>query len=80
MNDFDHIIIDTPPSLGLLTINALAASNWILPVQAEYYALEGMSQLMNSIRLIQKRVNNHLKLFFGIAVTMYTSIQTIRFR
>ena len=72
MNDFDHIIIDTPPSLGLLTINALAASNWILvPVQAEYHALEGMSQLMNSIRLIQKRVNNHLKLF-GIAVTMYT--------
>ena len=72
MDDFDHIIIDTPPSLGLLTINALAAANWILvPVQAEYYALEGMSQLMNSIRLIQRRVNNHLKLF-GIAVTMYT--------
>ena len=55
-----------------MTINALAAANWILvPVQAEYYALEGMSQLMNSIRLIQRRVNNHLKLF-GIAVTMYT--------
>ena len=70
-DDFDHIILDTPPSLGLLTINALATANWILiPVQSEYYALEGMSQLMNSIRLIQRRINPHLKLF-GIALTMY---------
>ncbi len=69
--EFDYIILDTPPSLGLLTINALAIANWILiPVQAEYYALEGMSQLMNSIRLIQRRINPHLKLF-GIALTMY---------
>ncbi len=68
---FDYIILDTPPSLGLLTINALAIANWLLiPVQAEYYALEGMSQLMNSIRLIQRRINPHLKLF-GIAITMY---------
>tara|TARA_A100001037_G_scaffold76585_1_gene68672 strand:- start:830 stop:1915 length:1086 start_codon:yes stop_codon:yes gene_type:complete len=71
INEFDYIIIDTPPSLGLLTINALAIANWVLiPVQTEYYALEGMSQLMNSIKLIQRRINPHLKLF-GIALTMY---------
>ena len=71
IEEFDYIIIDTPPSLGLLTINALTAANWVLiPVQTEYYALEGMSQLMNSIKLIQKRINPHLKLF-GIALTMY---------
>jgi chromosome partitioning protein len=71
IHEFDYIIIDTPPSLGLLTINALAAANWVLiPVQTEYYALEGMSQLMNSIKLIQRRINPHLKLF-GIALTMY---------
>tara|TARA_A100001037_G_scaffold285795_1_gene293483 strand:+ start:795 stop:1733 length:939 start_codon:yes stop_codon:yes gene_type:complete len=71
VHEFDYIIIDTPPSLGLLTINALAAANWVLiPVQTEYYALEGMSQLMNSIKLIQRRINPHLKLF-GIALTMY---------
>ncbi|HJL59352.1 MAG TPA: AAA family ATPase [Candidatus Thalassarchaeaceae archaeon] len=71
IHEFDYIIIDTPPSLGLLTINALAASNWVLiPVQTEWYALEGMSQLMNSIKLIQRRINPHLKLF-GIALTMY---------
>ncbi|MBC8437987.1 MAG: ParA family protein, partial [Euryarchaeota archaeon] len=71
IHEFDYIIIDTPPSLGLLTINALATANWVLiPVQTEYYALEGMSQLMNSIKLIQRRINPHLKLF-GIALTMY---------
>lgn len=71
IHEFDYIIIDTPPSLGLLTINALAAANWVLiPVQTEWYALEGMSQLMNSIKLIQRRINPHLKLF-GIALTMY---------
>ena len=70
-DEFDYIIIDTPPSLGLLTINALAAANWVLiPVQTEYYALEGMSQLMNSIKMVQKRINPNLKLF-GIALTMY---------
>ena len=71
IDEFDYIIIDTPPSLGLLTINALAAANWVLiPVQTEYYALEGMSQLMNSIKLVQRRINPNLKLF-GIALTMY---------
>jgi chromosome partitioning protein len=71
VEEFDYIIIDTPPSLGLLTINALAAANWILiPVQTEFYALEGMSSLMNSIKLVQRRINPNLKLF-GIALTMY---------
>jgi len=70
IDEFDYIIIDTPPSLGLLTINALAAANWVLtPVQAEYYALEGMSLLMNTIKLVQRRINQNLKLF-GIAMTM----------
>ena len=69
-HEFDYIIIDTPPSLGLLTINAMAASRWVLiPVQAEFYALEGMSLLMNSIKLVQRRINPHLKLM-GIVMTM----------
>ena len=77
INDFDYIIIDTPPSLGLLTINALAASNWVLtPVQAEYYALEGMSLLMNTIKLVQRRINPNLKLF-GIAMTMVLPKSTL---
>jgi len=72
LDQFDYVIIDTPPSLGLLTINAMAAANWVMiPVQTEYYALEGMSQLMNSIKMVQKRINPNLKLF-GIALTMYT--------
>ncbi|RAH14909.1 MAG: ParA family protein [Methanobacteriota archaeon] len=77
LHDFDYIIIDTPPSLGLLTINALAASNWVLtPVQAEYYALEGMSLLMNTIKLVQRRINPNLKLF-GIAMTMVLPKSTL---
>ena len=77
VNDFDYIIIDTPPSLGLLTINALAASNWVLtPVQAEYYALEGMSLLMNTIKLVQRRINPNLKLF-GITMTMVLPKSTL---
>ncbi len=69
-NDFDLIIIDTPASLGLLTINALSASEWVLiPIQAEFYALEGMNQLMHSIRDVQRAVNPNLKLF-GILLTM----------
>ncbi len=70
IDNFDHIIIDTPPSLGLLSINALCAANWVLiPVQAEYYALEGFSMLMNSVKMIQKRINRNLKIF-GVALTM----------
>ena len=79
VEEFDYIIIDPPPSLGLLTINALAAANWILiPVQTEYYALEGMSSLMNSIKLVQRRINPHLKLF-GIALTMYSDTKLCNF-
>ena len=70
IDEFDYIIIDTPPSLGLLSINALSASNWVMiPVQAEYYALEGFSMLMNSIKMIQKRINRNLKVF-GVVMTM----------
>ena len=70
IDEFDHIIIDTPPSLGLLSINALCAANWVfIPVQAEYYALEGFSMLMNSVKMIQKRINRNLKIF-GVAMTM----------
>jgi len=67
---FDYIIIDTPLSLGLLSINAMCAANWVMvPVQAEYYALEGFSMLMNSIKMIQRRINRNLKIF-GIVMTM----------
>jgi len=70
MGAFDVIIIDTPASLGLLTINALAAAEWVLiPIQAEFYALEGMGQLMTAIREVQKSVNPELRLF-GILLTM----------
>lgn len=68
---YDYIFLDCPPSLGLLTINALAASNSVLiPLQCEYYALEGLSQLMDTILLVRKRLNRSLKLE-GIALTMF---------
>ena len=67
---FDVIIIDTPASLGLLTTNALTAAQWVLiPIQAEFYALEGMGQLMNMIKDVQRAVNPELRLF-GILLTM----------
>ncbi len=69
--DFDYIIIDSPPSLGLLTINALTAANSVLiPIQAEYYALEGLSDLMNTIDRIRENFNSTLEIN-GILVTMY---------
>ncbi len=67
---YDYITIDCPPSLGLLTINALAcADTVIIPIQSEYYALEGLSQLMNTIKLVVKHLNEKLKIE-GVVLTM----------
>jgi chromosome partitioning protein len=72
-NDYDYIFIDCPPSLGILTINAMTAAKSILvPIQCEYYALEGVGQLLNSIRLVQKNLNPKL-IIEGILLTMYDS-------
>ncbi len=69
--DYDYIMIDCPPSLGLITINALAAADSvIIPIQSEYYALEGLSQLMNSISLVRQQLNRSLKVE-GVVLTMY---------
>ena len=73
LGKYKYIIIDTPPSLGLLTINVLTASkSLIIPIQCEYYALEGLSQLLNTIRLIQKNLNPELNIE-GILITMFDS-------
>ncbi|AEF95556.1 Cobyrinic acid ac-diamide synthase [Desulfotomaculum nigrificans CO-1-SRB] len=68
---YQYIIIDCPPSLGLLTLNALAAANSLLiPIQCEFYALEGVGQLMNTIQLVQKHLNPDLKIE-GVLLTMF---------
>lgn len=69
--DYNFIIIDCPPSLGLLTLNALTAANTVLvPIQCEYYALEGLGQLMNTISLVQKHLNRDLEVE-GVLLTMF---------
>ena len=68
---YKYVIIDSPPSLGLLTVNVLTAAHTILiPIQCEYYALEGLSQLLNTIRMVQKHLNKNLEIE-GILITMY---------
>lgn len=70
-DDYDYIFIDCPPSLGHLTMNAFTASDTVLiPVQCEYYALEGLSQLMNTITMVRKHFNPQLKIE-GVLLTMY---------
>ena len=71
--DYDYVLIDCPPSLGLLTINSLTAANSVLvPIQCEFYALEGLSQLMNTVALVQKNLNPILELE-GVVLTMFDS-------
>src|SRR5260221_2440110 len=68
---YDYIVIDCPPSLGLLTLNVLTAANAVLiPIQCEYYGLEGISQLLNTIRLVQQKFNPALAIS-GVLLTMY---------
>ena len=70
---YDYIIVDCPPSLGLLTLNGLAAANGVvIPIQCEYYGLEGISQLLNTVRLVQQNFNPGLAIF-GVLLTMYDS-------
>ena len=69
--NYDYVLIDCPPSLGLLTLNALtAADSLIIPIQCEYYALEGLGQLLNTIQLVQKHLNPDLELE-GVVLTMF---------
>ncbi len=72
-NDYDFIFIDCPPSLGLITLNALTAADAVLiPVQCEYYALEGLGQLLNTVNMVKKQLNEQLDIE-GVLLTMYDS-------
>jgi chromosome partitioning protein len=72
-NDYDYIFMDCPPSLGLITVNALTAADKILvPIQCEYYALEGLSQLINTVKLVKTNLNPNLEVE-GVVLTMFDS-------
>lgn len=76
-DDFDYVFIDCPPSLGLLTINALIAANALLiPIQCEYYALEGVAKLLETMQMVQKRMNPDLEIF-GVVMTMFDTRTTL---
>lgn len=76
-NEFDYVFIDCPPSLGLLTINALVAANsLIIPIQCEYYALEGVAKLLESMEMVKRHKNPDLEIF-GVLMTMYDSRTTL---
>ena len=75
--DYDYVIIDSPPSLSLLTVNGMIASDYLLlPVQTEFYALEGVAQLLESMKLVKKKMNPDLKLL-GVLATMYDKRTTL---
>lgn len=76
-DEFDYVFIDCPPSLGLLTINALSAADGLLiPIQCEYYALEGVTKLLESMKLVQGSLNRNLDVF-GVLLTMYDKRTTL---
>lgn len=76
-DEFDYVFIDCPPSLGLLTINALIAANsLIIPIQCEYYALEGVAKLLESMQMVKRRMNPDLEIF-GVLMTMFDSRTTL---
>jgi len=76
-DDYDFVLIDCPPSLGLLTVNGLAAADEVLiPIQCEYYALEGVSQLLRNVQLVQRNLNPQLEVE-GVVLTMYDGRTTL---